>query len=100
MKTLFTLLTIALLATTSQAAPKKLLIVSTTTGFRHTSIPLLEQMLAKLGQESGEFTVDYIHQPPDKPVLKKDPTPEDRAVFKPLQQKWEASLTNALQKLS
>lgn len=100
MKLLFTLLAMAIVTTTAQAAPKKLLVVTTTSGFRHTSISTLEHMLAQIGQDSGEFTVDYVHQPPDKPVLKKGATAEERAVFKPLQEKWEASLKEALQKLS
>src|SRR6266404_5477391 len=44
----------------AQAAPKKLLVVTVTKGFRHTSIPTAEKILAELGQESGAFTVDYV----------------------------------------
>jgi type 1 glutamine amidotransferase len=46
----------------AQAAPrakKKLLIVSHTTGFRHSSIPTAEKILAKIGEESGDYTVEY-----------------------------------------
>src|SRR6266853_6646508 len=42
------------------AAPKKLLVVTVTKGFRHSSIPTAEKVLAELGQESGAFTVDYV----------------------------------------
>jgi len=81
-------------------APKKLLIVTTTTGFRHTSIPTLEKVLAQLGKDSGAFTADYIHQPPGQPNLKTNATDEDKAAFKEAQAKWEESMKSALQKLS
>jgi type 1 glutamine amidotransferase len=44
--------------------------------------------------------VDYVHQPPDKPNLKRNPTEEDRAAFKEADAKWQESLKTALQKLS
>jgi hypothetical protein len=44
---------------TVSAAPKKLLVVTATRGFRHSSIPLAEKVLAGLGERSGVFTVDY-----------------------------------------
>ncbi len=47
-------------------APKKLLVVETTTGFRHDSIPTLEKVLIQLGKDSGEFTVDCVQQPPGR----------------------------------
>ena len=61
----FTLvMTLAALAVTPLfAAPKKLLVVTTTTGFRHSSIPNLEKIIARLGEDSGSFTVDYVRQP-------------------------------------
>lgn len=101
MKKLFVLLAVAALASTLQAAPKKLLVVTTTAGFRHSSIPTAEKVLAQLAQQSGEFTVDYIHQPPGKPAnLKKDATDEQKAAFKTAEDQWEESLKAALQKLS
>jgi hypothetical protein len=63
MKTVITLFLAALTATSVQATPKKLLVVTTTTGFRHSSIPTLERVITQLGKDSGSFTVDYIHQP-------------------------------------
>ncbi len=44
----------------AQAVPKKLLVVTVTKGFRHSSIPTAEKILAELGQKSGVFTVDYV----------------------------------------
>ena len=43
----------------TSAAQKKLLVVTATQGFRHSSIPLAEKVLAGLGEQSGVFTVDY-----------------------------------------
>jgi hypothetical protein len=53
MKKLFILALVALTAATLQAAPKKMLVVSTTTGFRHASIPALEKMLGQLATDGG-----------------------------------------------
>ncbi len=83
------------------AAPKKLLVVTTTTGYRHASIPTLEKMLNQLGQTSGEFTVDFVEQPPGKPEnLKAGATEEAKAEFNAAETQWEESLKVALQKLS
>lgn len=82
--------------------PKKLLVVTTTTGFRHTaSIPELEKMLSELAQSSGEFTVDFVRQPEGKPVaLKKGVSDADIAAFNFVEAAWEAKLKTALEKLS
>jgi len=44
----------------AQAAPKKLLVVTVTKGFRHSSIPTAEKVLGDLAQKTGDFTVDYV----------------------------------------
>jgi type 1 glutamine amidotransferase len=76
-------------------------VVTTTTGFRHSSIPTLEKMLAQLGKDSGEFTVDYVQQPPGKPAsLKKDATDADKAAFHDAEAAWNETLKATLQKLS
>jgi type 1 glutamine amidotransferase len=83
------------------AGSKKLLIVATTTGFRHSSIPTGEKILAQLGRDSGEFTADFVDQPPNQPEnLKPDATDEQKAAFKVAEDAWNASLKTALQKLS
>lgn len=84
MKILCSILAGVLVATTLQAAPKILLVVTTTTGFRHSSIPNLERMLSQLAKSSGEFTVDFVRQPPGNPA--------DAA--------WQQSMKEVLQKLS
>ena len=42
------------------AAPKKLLVVTVTKGFRHSSIPTAEKVLGELAEKSGAFTVEYV----------------------------------------
>src|ERR1700676_3863524 len=95
-------LTFAFLAAVSlQAAPKKLLVVTTTTGFRHSSIPTAEKILSQLAQSSGEVTVDFVEQPPGKPAnLKKDASDADKAAYSTAEAAWEEALKVALQKLS
>ena len=56
----------------AQAAPKKVLVVTVTKGFRHSSIPTAEKVIAELAQESGAFTVDYARVNPDDPQFKGD----------------------------
>jgi len=52
---------------TAADAPKKLLVVTVTTGFRHSSIETAEKVLADLAKSSGAFTVDFVHQPDGMP---------------------------------
>jgi uncharacterized protein len=66
----FAVLALALLTPLSAwaaQAPKKVLMVTVTVGFRHSCIPLSEQVVAQLARESGKFTVDYVRQPEDLP---------------------------------
>ncbi len=44
----------------SQAAPKKVLVVTVTKGFRHSSIPTAEKVLGELAQKSSIFEVEYV----------------------------------------
>jgi type 1 glutamine amidotransferase len=69
---LATLLASALALPLIAAEPKKVLVVTVTTGFRHSSIATAEKVLAQLAEESGAFKiVDYARQPevkvPQKP---------------------------------
>jgi uncharacterized protein len=87
-------------------APKKLLVVTTTTGFRHSSIPTLEKVIRQLGKDSGAFTVDLVEQPPGHAPtgfptkLKADASDAEKAAFKASEEAWDAKLKVALQKLS
>jgi Trehalose utilisation. len=49
----------------AKRAKKKLLIVSHTTGFRHSSIPTAEKVLTELGEKSGDYTVEYCRNGDD-----------------------------------
>jgi len=41
--------------------PKRLLIVTVTKGFRHgDSIPLIEELLPRIGEKQGTFTTDFV----------------------------------------
>jgi hypothetical protein len=46
-------------AAPAPAAPKKVLVVTVTKGFRHSSIPTAEKVLAALAEVSSAFKVDY-----------------------------------------
>lgn len=54
----------------AQAAPKKVLVVTTTTGFRHSSIPTAETVIGELAEKSKAFTVDYARVEPNDPQFK------------------------------
>jgi type 1 glutamine amidotransferase len=56
-------------------ASKKVLVVTVTTGFRHSSIPVAEKALAQLAKESGKFTVDFVRQPEGMPKPPGRPRP-------------------------
>ena len=102
-------------------APKKLLVVTTTLGFRHSSIPTAEKIIAQLAAESGAFTIDLVQQPAGKPsnprrpaALKPDATTEqktalvaaeakfkeEQAAYHTAETAWEISLKTALAKLA
>lgn len=55
---------------TQAASPKKVLVVTTTTEFRHSSIPTAERIIAQLGKDSGAFTVEYARVEPNDPEFK------------------------------
>lgn len=48
-----------------QKAKKHLLVVSTTTGFRHDSIPLAREVIEKLGNDTGAWDTDFADAPLD-----------------------------------
>ena len=55
----FSVLLVSILAASAQS-PKRVLVVTATQGFRHSSIPVAEKVLAELGNTSQAFTVDYV----------------------------------------
>src|SRR3954470_22116858 len=58
------------LAPAAQAAPKRVLVVTVTKGFRHSSIPTAEKVLGELAQKTGFFTVEYARVEPTDPLFK------------------------------
>lgn len=54
----------------ASAAPKKVLVVTTTTGFRHSSIPTAEKILGELAKDSAAFSVEYARVEPGSPEFK------------------------------
>ena len=97
--------------TTPAAEPKRILVVTTTTGFRHASIETAEKVLAQLSKKSGLFTVDYVHQPAGEPKEPKRPAtnaaPEllerfqaDTAKYKADHEAWQLGVKEALVQLS
>jgi len=43
----------------AESKPKHVLVVTTTTGFRHSSIPTAEKVIGELARQSGQFTVEF-----------------------------------------
>lgn len=101
------------------AAPKKILVVTVTTGFRHASIPTSEKILQQLAEESGgKFTVDFVRQPagelkkPGQPKPGKDGDKApgylaalekykaDLKVYEAALPAWTAKVADALKPLS
>lgn len=85
---------------TVQAAPKKVLVVSTTTGFRHSSIETGEVVIERLAKQTGEFTVEFARVNPNADEFKgengrPDKAKADAAVTKVLAEKLSpAALAN------
>src|SRR5687767_8052192 len=99
--------TVAALAADS---PPKVLVVTITTEFRHSSISTAEKVLARLAKESGAFTIDLVQQPPNEPrgprPAKKDDAAdaarfqEENATYRKARSEWMGEVTNALKRLS
>src|SRR6266567_8596033 len=96
-KLLLVLLPLALAAGAASVeakTPKKVLVVTVTTGFRHSSIETAEKVLADLGAKSGAFTVDYARVTPPKEEAPTKATPPkdegDADKFKADQEKYNA----------
>ncbi|MBC8002575.1 MAG: ThuA domain-containing protein [Opitutaceae bacterium] len=77
------------------STPKKVLVVSVTTGFRHSSIETAERIIAKIGADSGAFTVDYARVTPPKPASRKPTATKetgDAEKDKAAKEKYDADL--------
>lgn len=99
MKKLLLSLLVVGLTCTVQAEPKKLLVVTTTKGFRHSSIPTAERIIGELAYRSGEFVVDYAAVEPSDPQYagadgKPDAAKVDKAIEEVLAAKMSPSALN------
>ena len=65
------------------AEPKKVIVCTVTTGFRHSSIADAEKTLKQIGADSGAFTVVDFAQQPTAQVLKKPEAPKKPGDLKP-----------------
>lgn len=78
-----------------QAAPKRVLVVTVTKGFRHSSIPTAEKIINELGKNSEAFVVDYARVEPKDPQFqnadgKPDTAKVDAAIKSVLAKKMSA----------
>ena len=64
------LCSIACAQTEAVPTPKKLLVVSTTAGYRHGSIEIAEKALQEMAARDGSWTLDSLHQPADGDLTK------------------------------
>ena len=78
----FVLSTLSLFAVATAFAaekPKRVLVVSTTAGFRHTSIEVGNKVIADLARQSGDFAVDIINVQAQSPEFRGDDGKPDKA---------------------
>lgn len=73
-------------------APKRVLLVTVTTGFRHSSIPTAEKIIQKLAGETGLFTVDLVQQPAMQVNPPRRPTPPKADADEAAKAKYQADL--------
>lgn len=66
------------------AAPKRLLLVTTTVGFRHAAVPLQEHVFRELAKSTGEFTIVSTTDSPDYPAAEYKATVDQRNARIPL----------------
>ncbi|NDC64959.1 MAG: ThuA domain-containing protein, partial [Planctomycetia bacterium] len=75
--------------------PARLLVVTVTNGFRHSSIETGEAVLERLGRESGQFHVDFLKLPTGRPGQPQQPKRKDGtsdADWKKQEEAYEADL--------
>lgn len=77
------LLALTVMPVMATDAPKKLLVVTVTKGFRHSSIPTAEKVLGELAEQSGKFSVDYVRTDEDmaKKMTKENLAKYDGFIF-------------------
>src|SRR5437870_13415607 len=73
----------------ASAKPKRLLVVTVTIGFPHTSVTTAERILTQLGEKSGDWTVDIVNSGP-RPKDKGEESAWENRVKKALAEKMSA----------
>ena len=73
-------------------APKRVLVVTVTTGFRHSSIPTAEKIIEKLAKDTGLFTVDFVQQPAVQANAPRKPAAPKADANEAAKAKYEADL--------
>ena len=114
----FSLALVPFTAAGAAESPKKVLVVTVTTGFRHASIPVAERIIEQLAKESGKFSVEFVRQPDGQPKAPARPLPGAKGADDPVHQAalkkftddekayraalaaWMPKVVAALQKLS
>src|SRR4029077_4710885 len=71
------------------ATKKKVLVVTVTRGFWHSSIPTAEKVIGELSEKSGSFTVEYARVDHNDPQFRGDDG-------KPSQAKLDVAITQVL----
>jgi type 1 glutamine amidotransferase len=64
-------------------SPKRVLVVTTTVGFRHSSIETAERVIGELARQSGAFTVEYARLSPNAEEFKGADGKTDKAKYEP-----------------
>lgn len=85
---------------TAAKGPKRALLVTITTGFRHSSIPTAEKVLAQVAQSSGAFTITAVASVPAPVGMPRNAGPnasaEQKAAAAKEQADYNAAVTQAL----
>lgn len=71
-------------ATAQNKSSKHALVVTTTVGFRHSSIATAEKVIGELAQQSGAFTVDYARVDINLPEFAGADGKPDKAKYEPV----------------
>lgn len=79
----FSFLAMAGCAMAQPKTSKQVLVVTTTMGFRHSSIPTAEKVIGELAQSSGLFAVDYARVDVNAPEFRGNNGKPDKAKFEP-----------------
>src|SRR5581483_7683178 len=87
-------LAVFLTSTALAASPKNILVVTVTTGFRHSSIETAEKVLEQMGKDSGVFNVEFARVTPPSVPRRPNPPKEtgDPVKDKAAKEKFDAAL--------